>query len=71
MLSAGFLGLHHLFPFGKYQYPYRLASAVRQAYRTPHHLVGMAGINPQVNSQLHALVKPGLNTFLQELDSLP
>src|SRR5881296_2751110 len=49
---------------------HRLANAVRQHHRTPHHLVGMLGIDAQPERQVDRLVELRRRHALDDRDRL-
>src|SRR5207237_9711494 len=55
---------------GEHGHPDRLAAAGRQGHGAAHHLVGLAGIDPEADGQLDGLVELGGGQLLYDVDRL-
>src|SRR5690606_5014331 len=69
-VGAGLLGLPRLLALGEDEDADRLAGAVRQRHRPPHHLIGVPGIDAEPNGHLDGLIEFGEGGLLHEAQRL-
>ena len=69
IVGAGLLGHARVIAFGKDQDAHGLAQSVRQQANPTHHLIGVAGIDPQAHVHFDGGVKAGLCRLPGQLDS--
>ena len=65
-VGAGRFGLPQLFAARNHQNYLRFAQSMRKHDRSPHHLIGMLGIDPQPQRHFHRLIELCEFHFLQK-----